>query len=431
MKKALVLSLAVVLGLGFASFAQALSGSWNTSIAITTNPVVITNLDSVLKVDYTVSGWDFGITADFTSTSFNNLFFTAGGNLGAFSLKSALDFVPVTAQFKSWLNVGRVSLAGVDAFAAFEVYNFGTNPAVLIGTGALLGVQATMGDVKVTAISFFNMANTTYYWWAYGIDYALTKMASQSSCSGAWSNPSSSFFAVQTAGCTLAWSGATIWVDVPFACVDASLYLTMNCTTGFSGMGVWLTNLESGLSWLNFSEIDIDFTLTSKSVSTYFGLNLGDTACIKPYWSIDLGGGNHFTLDSLTLNALVLSYKFGAVTFKAGEIFDFTWASVSNGSVYTYGFSKTGDITSTCIYNGAYDEFFGIFVDGDACCGGAFKASVVSFFNTALQGTSIFDWAEILAQVNIGVGSNTKFGVGGSFTNTGLNTLFFSVGFSW
>ena len=32
MKKALVLSLAVVLGLGVASFAQTLSGSWDTTI---------------------------------------------------------------------------------------------------------------------------------------------------------------------------------------------------------------------------------------------------------------------------------------------------------------------------------------------------------------------------------------------------------------
>ncbi len=34
MKKALVLSLAVVLGLGVASFAQTLSGSWDTTIGI-------------------------------------------------------------------------------------------------------------------------------------------------------------------------------------------------------------------------------------------------------------------------------------------------------------------------------------------------------------------------------------------------------------
>jgi hypothetical protein len=39
MKKALVLSLAFVLGLGVASFAQTLSGSWETTIGITPSPV--------------------------------------------------------------------------------------------------------------------------------------------------------------------------------------------------------------------------------------------------------------------------------------------------------------------------------------------------------------------------------------------------------
>ena len=58
MKKALVLSLALVFGLGVASFAQTLSGSWETNIGIIPSPVALT-IDSELIVTYAVSGWSF------------------------------------------------------------------------------------------------------------------------------------------------------------------------------------------------------------------------------------------------------------------------------------------------------------------------------------------------------------------------------------
>jgi len=441
MKKALVLSLLAVFAIGAAVLADGtFTGSWNTQIGFNlAGPnVQVASFNSTLKVDYTLSGWDFGTVAMFTNTSFPNLFFSATGTLGAFSLYSVVDFNPAIPAFHSWVNFGEVSIAGVTMFGIWDTYNFdGATPN--IGTGVTLGAQATMGDVKVLGLAFFNMVDSSIYYYYYGVDYIKGRIAYVSTCTGAWYNPYTSFIAVQTAGCTLGWTGADIYVDIPFCCLDVGAYLTMSCANGFNGFGFMITNIQSGISWLNLDEVDIDFTINSKAVSTYFSLNLGDIACVKPYFSVD---GTGTQIQGITLNALMLSCTIGNVKFIAGEIFDNTWASQLNGTSYTWGFKVDGTLTNSgsCIYkpwyyeNGEYyNEMAGVSLNTDGCCGGAFKASVIAFFDTSSSApVTIFGWKELVATASIGIGSNVSLSVGASFeVPTGLHLFNLGVTFSW
>jgi hypothetical protein len=437
MKKALVLGL-LVLGLGAAVYAGPLTGSWATTLRFNNAAGLdLLNFESILQVDYAVGGWVLGANAIFNETEFANLYFEADGQLGAFAFTSMLDFDPQTPQspsFIAWTNAASLSLAGVDVFALFMVQNLGVTGAQIIGSGATLGLVGSAGDIKWTVITAFNMDVNAYYWWAYGYDWMVARDAYQiCGAFGTWFKPSPLPWAVQTQGCCVCWSGTSIYVDFPFTCLDVTAYVDFTCTDGFSGMGLWFTGIDTGLDWLTIEEIDIDFTIGAKKVTTYFGLSFGDWGCVRPYFTLD---GTGTSITGITLNALALSYSFNGVTFKAGEIFDNTWYSWAlNGSVYTWGFTKTGGFSTTsastgCIYNINYDEFFGVEIDGDSCCGGSFKVGIYNFFDVGAA-TGIFDWQETLASVSLGIGSNTTLYFGVSYLNTGLNWFDVGLKFVW
>jgi len=430
MKKALVLGL-LVLGLGAAVYAGPLTGSWATNFRFDNAAGLdLLKFESILQVDYAVGGWVLGANAIFNETAFDNLFFEADGQLGAFRFNSMLDFEPQTPSFMAWTNAAALSLAGVDVFALFMVDNLGTADAPIIGSGATIGLVGSAGDITWTIITAFNMPVNGYYFWAYGYDYIISRDAYQSSCGmfGAWYKPSSTYWSVQTQGCCVCWSGTSIYVDFPFTCLNVTAYVDFTCTSGFEGFGLWFTGIESGLGWLTIEELDIDFTVDSKEVTTYFGLSFGDWGCVRPYFSLEGGGA---TISGITLNALLLSYSFNGVTFKAGEIFDNTWGWALNGTPSTYGFSKTGGLTYSCIYDIDYDEYFGVEIDGDSCCGGAFKVGIYNFFDTGFGGTALFDWQELLGSVSLGIGSNTTLYFGVSYLNTGLNWFDIGIKFVW
>jgi len=435
MKKALVLGL-LVLGLGAAVYAGPLTGSWATNFRFNNAAGLdLLNFESILQIDYAVGGWVLGANAIFNETAFDNLFFEADGQLGAFRFSSMLDFEPQTPAFMAWTNAAALSLAGVDIYALFMVDNLGTADAPIIGSGAILGIQGSSGDIAWLILTGFNMGVDSsyvgYYWHGYGFDWLIARDAYQSSCGiyGAWSKPSSLPWAVQTEGCCVCWSGTTIWVDFPFTCLDVTAYVDFSCTNGFDGFGFWLTGIDTGLGWLTIEEVDIDFTIDSKKVTTYFGLSFGDWGCVRPYFTLQ-GAGNEIT--GIQLNALFLSYSFNGVTFKAGEIFEDKWYGWAlNGSLSDYGFSKTGGLTYSCVYNNAYDEYFGVEIDGDSCCGGAFKVGIYNFFDIELEGSALFDWAEMLGSVSLGIGSNTTLYFGVSYLKTGLNWFDVGIKFVW
>jgi hypothetical protein len=162
MKKALVLSLAAVLGLGFASFAQTLSGSWDTSIIIEPATPTI-DIESTLIVTYTVSGWSFTSTTSVDGTGWTQQDFDVTGSLGAFSIGSSLVFDPVLVAFDSWEVTGGLSLAGVTFDGTFTLVPNGTQ-IVIEASGSAgsvdVGVELTLGDLVGCDFDFSSVVIT-------------------------------------------------------------------------------------------------------------------------------------------------------------------------------------------------------------------------------------------------------------------------------
>jgi hypothetical protein len=98
MKKALVLALTFVLGLGLFASAQTWEGTWDTDISIDPSATVFADFlsfDSDLDIDFIVGGWTFGMTSDFSGIGLDGLGFTAEGVVGAFSFDVDMDFYPM------------------------------------------------------------------------------------------------------------------------------------------------------------------------------------------------------------------------------------------------------------------------------------------------------------------------------------------------
>jgi len=99
MKKALVMTFVLVLGLGFAAFADGvLSGEWDTDISLYPAASVfsdfIKSFTSEVDVDYTIGGFTFGMDSTFGVAGMTGMEFDVDGMLGAFTLSAEIDFSP-------------------------------------------------------------------------------------------------------------------------------------------------------------------------------------------------------------------------------------------------------------------------------------------------------------------------------------------------
>lgn len=448
MKKALVISLLVVVGLGLAAFAGPLSGCWDLGTKLVVNKateaVSMAWFGSTLTLDYTTCGWTFGSTAKFDKHAFYNLFFEAAGSVGAFGFYSALDFVPQTPSFKFLVGFADLSIAGVSLYAGGMVYNFNHSTALApnTGIGYVVGGYGVAGDCSIWVEAQFNAAAKigTIYW--YGYDTMIDWLLYFDTDECVWYKPG---WAVQTATCMIPWSGLDVYVEYPFACFDLLTTLAFDCEKGFDKVCFYVDDICTGLDWLLLDDLNICFEVQTKSVCGQFELVLSDCVCFTPYLSLVMDGNNDY-ITGIALNALTIEYDMGqGVTFKAGTMFNREWGDTGFAKVddtascdyaSSYCWSSTGDLISTtdygtgcCVDDGAsYDEYFGILVDGDACCGGAFSVSVFNWFDDQLT-DAFMDWVETELDIMLGVGSNTTFYFGVDLDAEGLDNLFGKVKF--
>jgi len=105
LKKALVLAIVMVLGLGVLGFAQ-LTGSWDVSISIDPGATqagdLFIDLSSSLAITYTAGCFDFGSTSTFDNIGWSGQSFTGDGTLGAFTFSTTMNFAPRTVTSAVW-----------------------------------------------------------------------------------------------------------------------------------------------------------------------------------------------------------------------------------------------------------------------------------------------------------------------------------------
>jgi hypothetical protein len=264
MKKALVLSLALVLGLGVASFAQTLSGSWDTTITIVPSPVSLA-LDSELIVTYAVSGWTFTSDTVLDETGWVSQEFDVAGALGAFTVGSTLVFDPATVSFDSWEVTGGLSLAGVTFDATFTLEP-GVTSLEIVGSG-------TAGNVEVS------------------VDLTLG--------SGL--------------GCDFDFNSIVIDVGFPFCCADVLMEVAFNCTDGFEYASFEVDNIAlPNLPWITLDAL-LTFTVAEKTLVLTPTVDFGAVACFNIYVTQATEG--NLIIGDITISGIGISCEIGGVEF--------------------------------------------------------------------------------------------------------------------
>jgi len=263
MKRALVLSLAVLFGLGVAAFAQTLSGEWDTTVSIVPTPVSI-GLDSTLTVTYALSGWTFTSYSELDETGWQDQTFDVGGALGAFTLGSFLDLDPAGA-FDEWEVTAGVSIAGV---------TFGLDWDLTDDLAVTLSGSGTAGLVTVGADIYFG-------------DPAVD-------------------------GCDLNWTGIDITVDFPFCCADVAGTISFDCdgfqSACFDVDGIALPNFP----WLTLGA-ELCFELQTKTLVLSPTFDFGDIACFDVYF--DVASEGNLIIGDIEITGIGLECTIGGVDF--------------------------------------------------------------------------------------------------------------------
>jgi len=359
MKRALVLSLAIIFGLGVAAFGQTLSGTWTVDISIDATKASFADaLDftSTLQVDYSVGGWVFGSTSKFIDTGWSDQVFTAVGSLGAYLFDSTLDLAP-DGSFDEWIVEGGVTMGGMTFGLVFD----------LIPNDLSLTISGSGSTNLVT------------------IGASLT-------------------FGATGGGCDLDWTGITITAGFPFCCADVAATIVFDCA-GFSYAQFCVTGLTiANLPWLSIDAC-LKYELESKTLTLSPSVDFGEIGCdFDLYIGIGSTGGvgpiSGLTLGDIYIDGIKVGCTIGGVEF--------------TGISY-WGTSGT---TTKPKALGSYWEMYKIATTDDGCCG-PFAFDVAVFFD--VNSTSLFDVAAFEANMSLEVASQLTFTMG--LTYDVLNAL--------
>lgn len=379
MKKALVLSLAVVLGLGIASFAQTLSGSWDTTVTINpVGPALV--IDSELIVTYAVSGWTFSSDSVLDELGWEGQSFSVDGALGAFTLGSILEFDTINAAFDSLEVTGGLSLAGVTFDALFVLTaDVFAQSAPAHDTALVLKGSGTAGTVDVSV---------------------SLKLGS------AFQLPLDPEWYAYDSICDFNFSEVVIDVSFPFCCADITSEIAFNCSgfeyVTFSTSGIAIPNLP----WVKLGAVLTFDLVDGKTLELKPTFDFGAITCFNLYIAqLHTDGAilpvGDLHLFDIVIQGISLTCDIGGVQFKGiSWITDAGHGAVSRPSalkVYIGDSSKT------------YWEMYQISTTDDGCCG-PFEFSVGVYFKQG--GLKLFDVSLFKADMSIQVATQFTFSTG-------------------
>jgi hypothetical protein len=350
MKRALVLTFALILALGTAAFAQGtIEGSWCTNVTINPQSPAFTGFDSTLIVDYTVGGWVFNSESVFEMTGWTGQTFNVHGTLGAFTINSVLVFDPALATFTSWTTDGSVNIGGV-TFSGLWV--------LTTGMGFQLGVEGDSGVLSAAATIYFNLD-------------ADGNVIRDDFC--------------------ICWDGLIIVLHFPFCCdLDVAMEVSFS-TAGFDYVSFAVAGLVvPGIDWLTL-DAKVKFAPgegVGKLVTVDPVINFPG-GCFTLYAHVDHEGGtgigDDLVITGISIDGFKLICTIGNVSFA-----DYT--------------SLSWDLNSKITGDANYWEKICITSAADSCCGGAFSFNVCLWFSD--DSVQLFDLGKTTISLSYGIGSN-------------------------
>jgi hypothetical protein len=399
-----------------------------------TTALIVSDFDSNIGIDYLVGGWTFGMVMSLDITGMDAIYFHTLGSLGAFSFASFLDFCPSPPLFSQWDNGAAITLAGINLFALFSLeQQWVQTPCVEaagVCSGFSFGGSAEVVDFSIYIEAQFGLLSTRDASSAYAgtSKYNLQALGFDSFMAYNESFGGALIVVDNCCGedplcCPVSFTGIEIHATYPFACFDMGTDLYFNCEVGFDQVCFNLTDIDLG-TWFMISKLAICFTVQTKTVTTYFDLVLGETACFTPYFSLIMPLPN--AIEGISFDAFLIDYSWNGVTFSAGHIF----------AVDDYYFSgialKAATTTKSAALLGI-DEFFAITAEGDSCCGGLWSASLINYLNSEANGGSagIFGWVSTAGALEFGIASNLSITAGVEFGVAGIGELCLGFEFTW
>jgi len=502
--RAVVVGCVLLVAVGLIGAAQQLSGFAFTGLWLDLGPPPtgfgLEHFLSVIDIDYALCNFTLGATAvayawkigpAVMAQGLDAIYFDAYGWLGAVSFSSfgefsttlyglgGLDgFGDIGAGLAQWASIAWLSIAGLDLYG-FALLDRRVELVVVpqepvewnarYGTGFAFGAQGVAGECSIAAEIQFNLWSAIQYHppGVGAIGYVFMKhlyLARGQAClvyqpgthffpsylgcyDWYWQAPYALSSVVQSQ-CYVVFSGADVLVGFPFACTDVFAHARFTCD-GFDELGVHAFDISLGdCSWLELDEIEITYTLQTKSVNTIdLDLVFCDFVCIEPFFELDM---DNTLLEALVFRGFMVETEITkGVTFKAGTVFQpDDYVEIINGGWYfdDLGNRFAGEPDLVCppdgcfvIYPYLYDEYFALIVDGDSCCGGGFTFSIFNWFDIdddnpfaslvvpSEQSAGMFGWEHTLIDFSVDVGWNTTLVTGLSVKNEGLDWM--KIGF--
>ena len=367
MKRALVLSLAVVLGLGLAAFGQSLTGEWTLGVVI--NPLLsdfaaAIDFSSSLTVNYEVGGWTFTSLSVFGDAGWTDQKFYAEGSLGAYTFGSMVDFAPTGAFQKLTVDAG-VAIGGM-TFAAGFTLEPGTVELVLTGSGSTslvdIDIELTFGDALILA---------------------------------------------EGDGCDLDWAGVVIDATFPFCCADVTASIEFNCL-GFVEACFGVQNVViPNLPWVTVGA-EVCFQTLSKTLTLTPAFDFGVDVCFDLFITQNTqttSGVLHpgLGLGNIDFDGIAIECEIGGVAFSGISY----WGPAKFWNAATYDYTDYPGLLAG--HNLQYWEAYQIATTDTACCGPFTFDITVYFDDTA---TGLFDVGLFVANMSLEVASELTFGMG-------------------
>jgi len=386
MKKALVIALMFVLGLGMLAFAGPLTGSWSTTVRVdpgaTDFDFFFLGLDSTLVADYTFGGWTFGSKTVFDKAGFASQSFSAAGVLGAFTFSSNMSFDPMAItvktydvgdltmtqtpsticplvwttttsapKFLKWDATGSVSIAGVSLEGYFlldqshydvtlvdyltdlagEQTSAYTCTSYNNGAGWRFKIAGGFGDTTITSYTYFNMLEKD----ASAVTGVLCPVVGKAGV-----------YYIQGGVCTPGFTEEYIALEgFSFGCVTLDVGLSILCT-GFSDITFVLNDIGI-CGWLDL-DFGIIFTTDSKTVDLCMSMvcdGVKNLDCV----TVEMGFGSptyvtSYIIDKVYLHGVGFTYTFNGISFSSYTELDVYSSLFSTATAWTY---VNGDTQNT------------------------------------------------------------------------------------
>jgi len=383
MKKALVLALVLVLGVGIFAFAGPLTGSWSFSVTLDPDAAAysdfVDDLSASLALDYTVGGWTFGSSSTFDILGWSAQSFTATGTLGAFTFDSKMNFKPRTitgvtysytftqtysqiadvywtscwlgkdeyvtktygAAFDDWTVTGSVSIAGVDFEGLFFLEGYAGDTAAAPfafywddATGTLVQTAGDTAHVLAGA-STPTTTGSGYRFKASGAvgDLNITSYTYFNLSEGfttvtcGQSLTKKGTYTIASSGCGVGFTEEYLHISgLSLGCATFEAGLDINCS-GFN----WLSFKASSISLLPPLGLTGDFQVTfgtkTKTADLCFNALTFGSDCFSISGTLDYSGT---AVTGFTVNSISLSHEWNGITFSGKTMFNGTISTVTD-----------------------------------------------------------------------------------------------------